>query len=172
MGYSQSLERADFYLPDVIEDIVNTMSKDIEVYYRFGHWIEIANILQELGQHRNYENTKFPLFYIPVGHKTNILDATLNEVTFSLYIISGSEIKYSSKERLDHIMKTVLMPIYNLWKIKLIDNVWFRTKNYIEIPHDEEKLYYLGAKDSNQNRLNQVCDAIYLNYNNIKINKL
>lgn len=161
-----------FYLPDEIESIVGEFQVNNEPYFRWGQWVEISNILSGLGKHNDYAGTKFPLVYLPFVWEEDKQDnLVFNTIDFDLYLITSTQKNYKSSERLTNSFKNTLVPYYNSLITEMLDNKWFYNTDRI-INHTVKYLPYLGHEEENQNKLNQVVDAIYLSFKNVQIANL
>jgi len=176
MGFNNISQDTIFYPTDVISALVTSIQtgdspNNIPKFYS-GHWLEIANNLQVLSQY-SVVGKKFPaiLLILPTIKFKEVSFSPFNELSFDMYIIDESDRKYTSDERLSNVFKTSLYPIYNSFMAKMEVSNWF-WNNKQEIEHDHEDLYYLGAEDTKQNKLNLIVDAIYLSFKNINVNKI
>ena len=170
MGYNFPLADEEFNLKTVM-DTINTsiQSSTITSYFRPGYWKEIAQVLNELSSHEDYAGTKFPMICLSEFYKLNKTDAqTTNSVDFTLFLLTDSETNYSSQQRDNISFDGILLPVYNALITGILDNKWFRNENR-EIIHSFEKLPYMGSEGVNQNKLNEVVDAIQLDFTDTKI---
>jgi len=176
MGFNNISQNTIFYPTDVISALVTAIQigdspNNVPKFYS-GYWLEIANNLQVLSKYSSV-GRKFPaiLMIIPTIKFKNVSFSPFNELSFDMYIIDESSKSYTSDERLSNVFKNSLYPIYNSFMAEMQKSNWF-WNNKGEIEHDHEDLYYLGASDKNQNKLNLIVDAIYLSFKNINVNKI
>jgi len=179
MEYSQNTaDKLDFFLPDVIKDIVASIQEDNSPYFRFGNWKEISNILELLGSDKSTEATKYPLIYLSLDNTQEVLNNEENTVSFEIFIIGESADTYIASERLENVIKAILQPIYKDFIEALKNNKWFYTAGgYVPgitsgVPHTKKELYKVDSSNKDRNETTQYTDAIYLTFNNITIKKL
>lgn len=127
-------------------------------YYLFEKWKGAANDLTYKEISNTYRLKKFPLIFMLLD-----IDEIRNEVyfetRFKLFFITESKQDANADWRYNNIFKPVLIPLYNSFVNELIlhKNLIIDT-NYPK--HTYVERYFLGIVDKQQNRVNQIVEAI------------
>lgn len=136
-------------------------------YFYYGKDVEAANYLSYLEKSNTFKLQKFPLIYLTLDINEN-RDTIIKTIpSLKLYLITESQQNYTNIERLN-VYKTVLIPLYEDIIENIQNNFYFVLDNK-NIEHQYVERFFLGSESQNQNILNQVCEAIELTFNNLRI---
>jgi len=164
------------YIPDEIKKVVTaTSSRYAEavpsspVYYKFGHWIEIV---QHLQQQTNAAIKKYPLIALST-------DITIERGRIGVYglarinvaIMVLSDMNYTSEQRLEKSFKAVLQPLKEIFLEELVNSKQFTSEG--QLVFKETERYFLGKQGlygNVANEANEYLDAIELSDLEIIVN--
>jgi hypothetical protein len=142
-----------------------------EIFYRFGHGVEVAQSLQQLTGTPTYDSKKFPMVWL-------ITDFTVTKgylggydsVKLNIIICNLTQREYKAAERLENNFKPILVPIRDA----LIDAIshWPQFSVDEKLQYDETFRYFWGTQGiygNTGNITNDYIDAIELTNFNIYI---
>lgn len=120
-------------------------------FYMPGHPVEIENRLKEKNKDRVNMWLKYPLITlitdIPEVHRGDMVDFTM-----TLGIVTFTDRKYNTEQRLDNVFLPVLYPLYDLFFLKLRESGLFVWSGNQEKPeHTAIDRYYFGSEAAKNN---------------------
>lgn len=197
-----AITRKTFNFYDFISDVVTDMRNDTTElakildhngnaitergsvpFYDFGNILEVRNNMQDKAKVDMYAENSFPL--IVLDENTNDI-LYPDEITFlsgelSMLFVMETEmgkdnVKWTSKERLDNVMKLVLLPLIDLFFKKLMDYEYifapgFNREEDILENVNRDFFFFFNSRDVNENTFNYATDVIQLTGLNLRINK-
>jgi hypothetical protein len=168
-GFNKITSEAKFYLPDFIDEITTSIQTGGVPVFRTGYWNELKTINQRIGK---VNGTKYPIVYLPMNFSYDYKSFSSDfGVDFQLYLIHSSSQNYSTEDRLDNIVKITLEPIYDLLMTALKKSKWL-IKDFEEIDHKKEYLFYDVNQGEEQNQLCDIVEAIHLTFSNLQFKNL
>ena len=158
-------------IPEIFENIVNNVKNDEsytgDLYYYFGHPLEINNILGQEDQTRKVHYPAVFLFLDLV--ETRDINGKWGTIDPTLVIVTETNQQYLAEQRLENSFKSVLYPIYELLLKYLRTDSNF---NNTFINHTKRDHYFYGS-DMNKGKssFDQKFDAIELNIRDLEMLK-
>lgn len=155
----------------VVDKTRSAMGKDFELYYMYGHPVEIVTRLQEVTNSPKSKAKKFPLIVLftdievsrnqPVGMFGN---ARLNLIIATLTVPT-----YTAPQRLENNFKPILQPIKEQFINQMERHRQFTYPQ--EITYTETERYYWGKAGLYGNTANMFNDYIdCIEINNLSLN--
>jgi len=145
-------------------------------YYLFGHPIEISNILLEKNKNDTLKYQKYPLVIlftdIKIGRGDSVIYGEL--INQAISIIGKSQKSYSTMQRYDNNIESILYPLYNtlMNKIKTSNNFIGTNPN---ISHNliERPFWGNNQKYGNVgNMFTDPLDALEISNMNLKLRRI
>jgi hypothetical protein len=162
-------------IESIFSDIVKTINPSTR--FIFGNWIEISNNLALLELDKSNDGLKYPI--IVMHNDFDEVDedkVTCTNIEPTFYIITEAINDETSAVRLSTTYANVIYPLWDKFKFALFDSnllVWdnennLETEKYL--PCTRKNLYYLTNETKEQNKLNDIVDAMSIKLT-IKIRK-
>jgi hypothetical protein len=140
------------YIVDDIEAVVELMKIDSilkrpDVYYMYGHKVEIAARLTEKDQDKVYKHQKYPLVALRMDFPETWNDG-LFEVNLNIAIVQFTEKADYADKRYDKVFRTELYPLYESF-MRQLNNVGLFTweSNLEKPPHTKIDRPFWGTPD-------------------------
>ena len=157
-------------ISEIFEDIVKEVSKKLNynVSFEFGDWLEVAKELTEKKDTQTFMDIAYPCIFIHSDIKEKIDKYnSFNELdNLEVYILTDKTTnELTTKQRL----KEVYNKLYDI-EAAFINEIE-RSKNISWYNHNYEgaNKYFLRVESKDQNQLNDVVDAIFLELKGLKI---
>jgi len=132
-------------------------------YYMYGHRLDINHQLTDKDNDAKLKYQKYPLIALRLNVDESINNG-LNEVDLDIAIVDMTDPKYNSIERMEKVIKPILIPLYNRFIKELGNSGLFSWANDSDIPKHKRRLCpYWGVPDKNgviANIFNDPLDAI------------
>ena len=172
------------YIDDVFEQIVSKMPSSPR--FISDNWEGVANTMSILGYDKTQDGQHYPLIVLDTNYSPDSGDllGTNQYWTARLYFIDSTQADYSVKDRDENSFKANIYPLmdeflyYAFRSTLLVFDEEPSPRAYkddngaysVTMPQKREKLPYFKGKDSKQNKLNAVVDAVLLEIE-VKIRK-
>lgn len=149
-----------------------------DVFYKFGHIREIANVLQLDSKTEEFRAQKYPAIFLlqDFAERKGTDMEVETEATLQLLIVAGSTKDDRSADRYRKVFKPILYPIYEAFITTLNSDTRLLTA-YSGVPHEKvDRPLISGALSepttgSNKNLFNDHLDAVEVRKLNLKILK-
>lgn len=154
------------YIVDLFDDLaVRTARKSgINLYYQYGHWIEIRDTIQVMSKSRKVSGRRFPLlalfmdFEETKGERPDVQSS----VSLHLVIATSTKPQLKAKQRYEETLRPRLYPLYNAF-IEVIQSCGYFLNVQELVPHTKtDRLYWgkNGLYGSEANEFQDYIDAI------------
>lgn len=154
-----------------IGEVVERMGKcHGEVYYLFGHRMEIARRLLEKDKDKVYMHKKYPLVALRQDFE-EVIGNGMVSYTLNLAIIEFTDKNYTAEQRYENVFKPKLYPLYSTFITALRQSgfMWAGWQN--SPPHTKIDRPFWGVQNSEGNQRNLFADPIdAIEIINLKIN--
>jgi hypothetical protein len=161
---------------DVFGDIVTDVRTDFDTvntpkvkpYYIFGHTLAIQKELLE-----KTIQSRYPLVILGIDSEYQETDLSDNqyEVSFNCWIVDETKKEWLTSDRFEQVYKTVLFPIYELIKEKMLYSGYFGNFGIQDLK-PQVRLYPYWGNSSNESVLTDPLDAICVKFNNLIIGNI
>lgn len=161
----------------IFEDIFDNVAAEIlastgiDIYYEYGHPLEIVNTLAEKTGHNSFKYKKYPLIMLFQDFNEDhdvAFDYSIRNIT--VIIATSTKPTYKAKDRYNNTFVPLLYPIYTslIKNLRTSVNIDWEEKNHIKI----DRLYWGkdGLYGNTGNVFNDYLDAIQIEIKEININ--
>lgn len=154
----------------IIQSIVERISP--EPRFMFGNWVEISNNLSLLDNDKDNDGTKYPLIVMnnDFEEKQGEEIGVYSQFEANFYLITEANADDDSTTRLSTTYTDVLYPLKDKFIKVLFQSpllVWDLEflPNEKVLPCTIKNLYYLSNENKQQNKLNDIVDAMSIKIN-------
>lgn len=132
-----------------------------EVFYMYGHYIEVVSRLKQLSESKNLKDRKYPLIVlftdIPV---TPTGFGFFGDAKLQVMILHYTDQNYYAPDRLANVFKPVLEPIKEefIHQVEIYEQFTRPT----ELAFTQIRHYFWGSAENKKNPFNDRLDAIEL----------
>jgi hypothetical protein len=161
---------------EIFENIVDSLTINqysntaTKVNYKFGYWPVIAQELQSEGRSKSMAGMRYPLIMLNADFDEQVIDYRKVRINPTFYIITQTRANYSIDQRLELVYKPVLYKIYKSFITAIRKSKKFWLFGH-EFPHTRKDLFYLQNLAADQNKINDIIDAIELKFTNLDLIK-
>lgn len=157
-------------IQDDIRDVVDRMAEECgkEIYYLYGHRLEIAKRLTEKNADMIEKYRKYPLVALNMDISENHLGTGTVEYDLNLIILDFTDRNYTSEDRDQNVFQPVLEPLYQLFLKSLRDVSEFDWVGLVP-PHTKILRPFWGSLDPQSNIFSDPLDGIEIT--NLKLIK-
>lgn len=146
-------------LVERMQEVVDRMSREREIFYLFGHRLEIANRLLEKDKDSHFMHRKYPLLALRQDFEERISNGVIS-YNLNLAIIEYTDKNYTAEDRYKHVFKPVLYPLYSSFINALRQSgfMWNGWQN--APPHTKIDRPFWGVAQGDKNVKNIFSDPI------------
>lgn len=150
--------------------IIKGICEKLNVPFYVGDWKEICvslNLKSKLKQSGKYPFVVLSKRYTPIYQQPYIVEG------IELYIVTQTKQNITTQQRDETVYTETLYPLYEsiIGEIEGHRSVITSTSDYLgRLVHDVQNLYYFSTEGAEQNKLNDIVDAIQVK-TNLKIRR-
>lgn len=153
---------------------VNDALSDIEVFFDYGHYMEVTRNLSQKDQGISNKDRKYPLIWLVMdfteryGHNTAYCELP----DLSLIIATATNKDSSTPERMEQNFVPILYPIYSELINQIQESGFFHISDF-QVAHEKIDRPYWDGKEAQggANLFNDFIDAIQIRRMNLIVNQ-
>jgi hypothetical protein len=168
------------FVSNVVKDLFDKTQAKLgtEMFYDFGHYVEVAGKLTEKGRQLDKPN-KFPLLWLVMDAEEKRFpdgsDFLYADISVHILIAMDTKPEYTAKEREELIFGPILNPIYDEFIRQVQSSKYLQNSLPSSMSHSKWNRYYWGGQDANGNStanlFNDHIDAIQIKGLKLRIKK-